>query len=220
MIISGLDPSRPIPVVSGVGEATSFNNLWNVADGEIPAGWPGSWLNHGEDLKIQRINLAPLFKRLILTNYDSPSSGIFATDDSTPGSIPAEGINAFFIEGTVVSLFDSNQVLESRQLLRWPSTFVYERGSWRGQILQGLKLTDDDLYPASTLFLKSALNGNAGSGATPAVVVDAMAGYMTNYANWAAAGFPGEGTETRNAVQASQTALKNASGNLITQPAP
>jgi hypothetical protein len=120
----------------------------------------------------------------------------------------------------VVSLFDGNQVVESRQLLRWPATFVYERGHWRGQIFQGLKLTDDDLYPASTLFLNSAWNANASSGATPAAVVDAMAGYMTNYADWATAGFPGPGAPTRNAVQAAQAALKSASENLIAQPAP
>jgi type II secretory pathway pseudopilin PulG len=220
MIVSSLDPARPIPVSSGVGDATNFNNLWAAAEGTVPAGWPADWLKHGEDLKIQRINLAPLFKRLILTNYDSPTGGFFAMDDNTLGSIPAEGINAFFIEGTVVSLFDSNQVVESRQLFRWPATFVYERGYWRGQIFQGLKLTDDDLYPASTLFLKSALNVNAGPGATPAAVVDAMAGYMTNYANWATAGFPGQGAATLNAVQAAQTSLKIASENLITQPAP
>jgi type II secretory pathway pseudopilin PulG len=220
MIVSSLDAARSIPVSSGVSDATIFNNLWNAADGTVPAGWPASWQNRGDELKIQRINLAALFKRLILTNYDSPSSGIFAMDDNTHASIPADGINAFFIEGTVVGLFDSNQFVESRQLLRWPATFVFERGHWRGQILQGLKLTDDDLYPASTLFLKSALNVNAASGATPAVVVDAMAGYMTNYADWAAAGFPGTGAATRNAVQAAQAALKNASENLITQPAP
>src|SRR6185295_14296325 len=91
MIVSSLDPGKSIPVSSGVSDATSFNNLWNAADGTVPAGWPGSWLNHGDDLKIQRINLASLFKRLILTNCDSPSSGIFAMDDNTPGSIPAEG---------------------------------------------------------------------------------------------------------------------------------
>jgi type II secretory pathway pseudopilin PulG len=220
MIVSSLDAGRPIPVASGVGEATSFNNIWNAPDGAVPAEWPGTWLNHGDDLKIQRINLATLFKRVILSNYDSPSSGNFAMDGNTPGSIPAEGVNAFFIEGTVVSLLDSNQVVESRQLLRWPVTFVYERGSWRGQIFQGLKLTDDDLYPASTLFLKSSLNAHAGSGATPAAVVDAMAGYMTNYANWAAAGFPGAGAPTLNDVQSAQAALNNASGNLIIQPAP
>jgi prepilin-type N-terminal cleavage/methylation domain-containing protein len=220
MILSSLDPGRPLPVPSGVSDATIFNDLWNLADGAVPAEWPGPWQNRGEELKIQRINLATLFKRLILTNYDSPTSGIFAMDDSTPGSIPAEGINAFFIEGTVVSLLDSNQVVESRQLLRWPATFVYERGQWRGQVFQGLKFTDDDLYPASTLFLKSAGNVNAGSGATPSAVVDAMAGYMTNYANWATAGFPGAGAPTFNGVQAAQTALKAASENLIAQPAP
>jgi type II secretory pathway pseudopilin PulG len=219
-IVSSLDSARPIPVASGVPDAASFNNLWDAADGTVPAGWPADWLNRGEDLKIQRINLASLFKRLILTNYDSPSSGIFAMDDNPPSSIPAEGINAFFIEGTVVSLFDSSHVVESRQSFHWPATFVYERGAWRGQIFQGLKLTDDDLYPASTLFLKSALNVHAGSGATPAAVVDAMAGYMTNYANWATAGFPGAGAPTLSAVQAAQTSLKNASENLITQPAP
>lgn len=220
MIVSSMDAAYPIPVSSGVGEAASFNNIWNTADGAVPAGWPAAWQNHGDELKIQRINLAPLFKRLILTSQDSPASGTFATDDNAPGSIPAEGINAFFIEGTVVSLFDGSQMLESRQLLRWPATFVYERGQWRGQIFQGLKLTDDDLYPASTLFSKSALNAHAASGATPDAVVDATAAYMTNYANWAAEGFPGPGTPSRDAVQAAQTALKNASENLIAQPAP
>jgi prepilin-type N-terminal cleavage/methylation domain-containing protein len=220
MIVSSLDPARPLPVSSGVGDATRFNNLWNAADGTVPAGWPGSWLNHGEELKIQRINLASLFKRLILTNYDSPSGGIFAMDDSDPGSIPAEGVNAFFIEGTVVSLFDGNQVVESRQLLRWPATFVYERGHWRGQIFQGLKLTDDDLYEASYFFLKSAWYDNASWGATTAAVVVAMAGYMTIFGDLSTEGVPGGGAPTRNAVQGGQAALKSASEIMIAQPAP
>lgn len=220
MIVSSMDAAYPIPVSSGVGETASFDKIWKTADGAVPEEWPTGWLNHGEELKIQRINLAPLFKRLILTSYDSPTSGTFATDDNEPGSIPPEGVNAFFIEGTVVSLYDGTHAVESRQLLRWPATFVFERGSWRGQIFQGLKLTDDDLYPASTLFLKSALNANATSGATPDTVVDAMTGYMTNYANWATAGFPGAGAPAFNAVQAAQTALKNASEGLTAQPAP
>ncbi len=220
MILSSLDPAKPVPVSSGVIGATSFDNIWNAADGEVPAGWGGHWLNHGEDLKIQRINLASLFKRLILNNYDAPASGVFSMDDSAPSSIPSEGINAFFIEGTVVNLFGRNQSLESRQMLRWPATFVYERGNWRGQMFQGLKLTDNDLYPASTLFLKSQLNAHAEAGATPAAVVEAMTGYFAHYANWAAAGFPGLGTATRNAVQAAQATLKNVSKSLIAKPAP
>lgn len=220
IILSSLDPAKLIPVSSGVIDAASFAYIWNAADDEVPAGWTGPWLNHGVDVRIQRINLAPLFKRLIVNNYGSPASGVFAIDAGAPGAIPAGGINTFLIEGTVVTLLDSNQVLESRHILRRPATFVYERGTWRGQVFQGLHFTDDGIYAASTLFLNSRLNADAASGATPSTLVDAMTGYMSSYANWISADLPGPGSPAFGALQTAQTTLKNVSANLIFKPTP
>src|SRR5436190_13116443 len=67
MIISNLGPwPLPAGVTNGLS-AADFPNVWNSADGTVPTNgvWAG-WRGSGNDLKIQRINLAPLFVRVIL----------------------------------------------------------------------------------------------------------------------------------------------------------
>lgn len=219
MILTSLDRSKTLPFSSGVIDAKEFDAIWNTAEEGVPAGWTGRWKNAGDDLKIQRLSLAPLFRRLILNNFDLSPEGVYAIDDSLSARVSPNGVNAFYVEGTAVKLFDRDGVLESSQVLRQPSTFVYERGTWRGQLFEGLELTDEGVYLANTLFLDSSLNDDALRGVTPAVLTDAITEYMESYANWQS-DHPGKGSSGYSGVEAAQWKLDMVSADLIYKPAP
>jgi len=220
IILSNLDPSKVVPVSAGVIDAEDFEALWNIAEGRAPLDWSGRWSTGGEDLIIQRINLAPLFKRIILNTFDSAALGFYAIDDASSSTLPSSGVDAWYLEGTMLSLYDSAHELESRQILKQPATFVYQRDAWRGQIYEGLELTDDDLYLANTLLTNSAQNPDAPGGGTPTGLMNALNNYMNRYAEWDAEGFPGSGSASHNAVEAAGQTLKSVSENLIYKPLP
>lgn len=219
MILSSLDGHKLIPVSNGVIDASDFDILWNLPDGSVPPSWSALWQRSQDDLKVQRINLAPLFHKIIVNNYDSINPGSYSVDDGLAQLIPAEGVSSFFLEGTVLGLHDSGGNLETRQIVRRPCAFTFERETWRGQVFQGLKLSGDDLYSSTSLFAASPQNSQAQSGATPGGVIDAMKDYMERYAEWDSANFPGSGT-TRDAIEAAQSTLESVSNQLIYSPLP
>src|SRR5207245_737898 len=64
MILSSV--GRPLPGISAT--PANFTNIWNAADGTVPTAAPAfaGWNGTGSDLKIQRVDLSPLFVRLQL----------------------------------------------------------------------------------------------------------------------------------------------------------
>lgn len=98
MLISNLKGRVPaIP-----NNSATFNAVWN-AD-------PGAVVVASDSIKIERINLASVFRRVLLTN-NSNSRSAYALDANAPSPVPAavgsvDGMLAVHvIEGTQVSLF-------------------------------------------------------------------------------------------------------------------
>src|SRR5580765_4703485 len=70
MIVSSLARALPAGVTTGVASATNFTAIWNAAENTVPAGPAFSgWGGTGEDLRIKKVNLEPLFYRLILVDH-------------------------------------------------------------------------------------------------------------------------------------------------------
>src|SRR5439155_11438690 len=70
MIVSSLGRALPATFTNGVASATNFTAIWNAAENTVPAapaftGWGGT----GNDLRIRKLNLEPLFYQLILVNH-------------------------------------------------------------------------------------------------------------------------------------------------------
>src|ERR1051326_7790434 len=70
MIVSSL--ARALPISTGIPSSTEFNAMWNAAEGVLPATatWT-NWAGTGEDLRIRKVNLDPLFYQLILVDHDN-----------------------------------------------------------------------------------------------------------------------------------------------------
>src|SRR5207245_3528179 len=123
MIVSSL--SRALPIATGVPTSTEFNAIWSTSEGAKPttATWT-SWAGTGDDLRIKKLNLQPLFYQVILVDHrsDTNTPPWFSIDNSSTNAVPqgALGLNRYYIDGSVLGLgyTDLNGVgqLQSRQL--------------------------------------------------------------------------------------------------------
>jgi len=202
ILLSSISRALPAGVVSGVPATTNdFNAVWDWNDpggappaGSLWAGWQGA-----RDLKVQRINLAPLFVRLVLTTYASPSNGLYSIDRMATNSVPTSnsiGMEGYFFQNSVLSLITHMQVLDAEQVLIRDSSFVYNESVWRGSIAGGLMIGGFDIAGIVAQFLAAPNNPNAMNptgNQQQVLVVQAMMNYMDAYEAWAAANFPRTG---------------------------
>lgn len=190
MLIASHGLSLPGSISSGVAASSEiFNQIWDAPKGTIPQGWPAEWAGKGEYLKIVRINLAPLFHRLLVNPLTEGQTAQIAVDDSEPISVPADGLSGYYFQGTVIGLYNDGQ-LESRDILTNDRSYTHERGIWRGQLLEGKVKDATALALGLDAFRTAQLNPGAASGATQQKVMDAYYNYVLTYAAWARAGFP------------------------------
>src|SRR6185503_16021338 len=58
LILSSIGLPFPVSIVNGVPSVDDFTNIWNAADGTVPAAALAGWSGSGDDLKVQRVNLS------------------------------------------------------------------------------------------------------------------------------------------------------------------
>jgi hypothetical protein len=215
MIVSSLDTN--LPVASGGLGTTTFNTIWNTTTGNLPATWT-NWPGSGANLVIQRINLLPLFKQLILSAVDTNCFGNFVVQSGTSSSANTYVLtnspnNAWYLLGTVISLDDTNSnpsspSLESKYVVQGDTSFVFEDRAWRGLLSGwgtngpvGLTVTSTNttltaVAIAQTFtgcahtFCHSALNSNDTTpGDSCQACQSCFDALMSDYSSWSQQGF-------------------------------
>lgn len=194
LIISSL--SRPLPenVVSGVApSASAFASVWDAAENQVPADW--TWSGDGADLKIQRLDMTPLFVRVSLHNSSLSPARFKVGDESTLRSIETD-LFTHYLAGTRLGLYGSDDTLQTTEIIYEDSVYtffyngVWKRGLYPNPNLNAWRRSGYELQMACDLFMNSPPNPNAKHGVTQTNVVQAMIDYMNNYVIWAEAGFP------------------------------
>jgi type II secretory pathway pseudopilin PulG len=225
MVLSSL--SQTIPSISG--PAYFFDDLWNSPDGQLPSWLVTSlaWTGKPEDLKIQRIHLGNMFVNLILSKGDSNAFGRYSIDGSTPTAPPPPRLDAYFIDGTRLELYDaSSGQLELGEILHGSKSFESVLGSWRAERFLGRTIqhpTALDLELAAKSFLTSMDNPGrkivGGIDPTTYAVHASMISYMSNYVTWARASTPFSYAQGQNSTYApmlaAQTDMANITKNQI-----
>ncbi len=219
LVLSSL--GSPLPVVSGTPSSNVFNAIWNTPPGGVPAGWTSG--AKGEDLKVQRIELGPLFVRLILNYLDPDRTAMYSIDGNTPANVPTTpgGVTAYYLQGSVLGLRDATGQLLAREIIQKDNSFAYERGIWRGLLLEGKLRGGKRLAQAIDLFLSRPRPRGASPsqgpkfGATEQAVADLFYYYMLHFAEWSRVGFPDNGANSQQQVPAFQ-ALSDAQAHLET----
>src|SRR2546425_11610900 len=192
MIVSSLGGPLPNGISSAPQDVPTFQAIWDTPEGGTPAGWTMS----GDDLRIKKLNLETLFHQLVLFNHD-PASVVapFSVDGGTTTNVLSgqawQGGNSYYLEGTDLWLLDSSYNVRTRYLLRRNISFVFESGSWRGQIQGGETFSDTSGETASeflrlaTAFYNTPVNPQAQAGASPSAILISMYTFMFDYVFWA-----------------------------------
>lgn len=191
---------KNLPVTTGMASAADFQALWDAPPGTVP--WTG-WNGNPNDVVIQRLNLAPLFVRLVLTTYNSGTNGQYVVVDNGPtNSVPrTNGFAAWFIKGTVLKLYTGapESTFDSSQILDTDTSFVYEHGSWKASIEGTVTFGVGDVAGIVAAFLNATPNLNAqntNGNAQQVRVVQTFTDYMSNYQAWAAGNFSDNALKT------------------------
>jgi hypothetical protein len=191
MIVSSL--GRALPISTSVPTSTEFNAIWNTAEGARPSTWT-NWPGSGEDLRIKKLNLEPLFYQLILVNHTSGTNTVprFSIDNSSVAAVPLGplGLNKYYLDSTVVGLHDTIGAVQSRHLLKRNVSFMFESDAWRGQIQgdqQSNSASGSDFYNHALTFFSKPNSPWASQehGASQFGVMISMYTFMFDYTYWA-----------------------------------
>lgn len=210
MLLSNMGPVNWPANLASMNDS-DFDTLWNTADGSLPAGGPwAGWQGQPGDVRVQRINLSPLFVHLILYNYASTNRGQYTIDYSSRAEVPnlnpvgnpTNGIDAYFIKGTVLDLISgisSGSATQAEVVITRDTSFAYVQQIWQSSINLGSRVDSraamigNALWSTAAAFLASPYNTNTTT--KPPQVVNDMANFMGAYVNWANSGFyPATGT--------------------------
>jgi len=196
MIVSCM--SMPLPVSSGMPSASAFSDIWNTPVNAKPANatW-SAWPGKGVDLLIQRVNLQPLFHRVILVNGLTTGhpewQGSFSINTNASDVVPlgGAGTNSFYLDGSVLSLCTTNLASPAAQeIIKSDLSRVFEYGVWQDLINLGLtNSSPTDLGSIASIFYTNTPPTGSTNWGTPAVVLGLMTAYMSGYSTWAGQGF-------------------------------
>jgi type II secretory pathway pseudopilin PulG len=219
ILLSSLGESLPAAVTGGVAaNDAAFDAVWSAEPGRIPDGW--SWSGQGEDLILQRLQLAPLFIPVVLNSPSPSAPGKFGLDATGTNALGADVFTAWFLRGTTLRLHAADDTLQLVEVMQTPSAYGYERGAWRGQLSldqearpwRGAAVAD-----AAASFLTAPWNGQAKDQITQHQVLAGMSDYLTAYLNWAARGFSYQ-PEVIGPVRAAGEVLGSVTADLLFQP--
>src|SRR5438128_1644402 len=207
MMLSSNGRALPASINNGVSlSSADFNAIWNWNDGGgvLPAtgftwtGWPNS-----DDLRVQRIDLSPLFVNLQLScSVSSGSSSSCCA--SAPSCCPTysidrtnsvdfvsyEGpIDRYFVQNSILYLYNdpkrSNGNLDSQQILIRNNSFTYDQNTWRGSTGGEAFLAGLDIASVVDRYLAAFPNAQAQYGANQqVVVVTNKMNFMDRYDDW------------------------------------
>lgn len=184
MIISSM--GTPLPkTLSGRPDSLEFNAIWATPESGKPSTW--SWEGRGEDLVIQRLDLAPLFHRLVLVNRDPPGSARFSIDSTATEGLGTV-VRRYYLNGTDLGLYDAATNVQRRVLLTQDESFVFQAGRWSGQLDPEDGYSDvvsGEFAALAGLFLAAPWYDNAHKGGNQQGAVLAMFDFMLSFQLWA-----------------------------------
>lgn len=184
LIVSTISTALPASVATGVPSVAAFSNIWNAPDKTVPAGW--TWTGKGEDLVIQRINLQPLFHRVIVYDRDT-NVNCFLSIGTTNQVAVAPQYEAYYLHGSVMGLW-TNSVQLLSEVVNQDMSRTYESGAFSDQIGAGPATTLGSTTNLDTIayaFVNSMFPPVTKKGDNTLGVADSLLAYLNAYSSWA-----------------------------------
>jgi type II secretory pathway pseudopilin PulG len=218
-----------------IKNSDDFDKIWNTSKDAIPNTTHflnlSNKLNGGEDLVLLRLDLAPMFCRVVLNNMDDVNPW-YSLDGSTNldnppmakkvgvGIPPACQVCTWFIKGTTLDLrFPSTTGLpgniQMSEVINESVSYVFEKGRWcrraasakdtKGNLSGFIGLVEDYLSVQKTNM--TFVKGHTGDWSYPQDVVNDIYTFMIGYSDWAESGFQGQETSGSSATKAAPLEL-------------
>jgi len=203
----------PLPELSGV----TFDALWDAPEGALPSSWPAQWPGNAADVLVARLDLEPLFFRVVLNNHD-----LVGTTYSV-GTAPALDLSSFqtrefwLIRGSRLNLHYSDGQLQSAELVGEDAGFCFESGQWSRGLRNGRGLPGvTTLTDLANAFLNTASAlppSRLRTRGSPQAILHSFHLFMSTYSLWAASGFADGNAAWENVVEQLQAALAAMTSN-------
>jgi type II secretory pathway pseudopilin PulG len=205
LILSSVGTPIPNDLNTGFLETASFASLWNTAPGRVPAGW--NWAGDPDDLRIQRVSLGDLFVQVII-NSPTTVTGRYSFNGAFTNPVPSASFSTFVVKGTRVGFHGPDGALQAVEVIEEPFSRTFSYAAWRADApgaapgwMVHQQISGCDLQAVVDHFVPSP--ANPGANHTPAEFVDAIAGLMQSYIDYADSGFNGSFKQPyKNAQQA------------------
>jgi type II secretory pathway pseudopilin PulG len=188
LLVSCTSRALPAGVTTGRPDKDVFAAIWDTTDRAKPnlANWT-AWAGKGEDLVIQRINLTPMWHRLTLVNRDKTFANYAIAGTNLPALSPNSSRNAYYLNGTELSLCDAGGLPDRRVMLTKDESFVFEGGIWK-PVIGGegsSEIIAQDFAAMGAKFLAAQWYTGAHQGGDQQGALVAMFNFMLIYGMWA-----------------------------------
>ena len=182
MIVSCLSGTNGVSQSSGALPSHLFNDIWNTPQGSKPSTWAG-WRGDPDDLLVQRINLQPLFHRVILFNPISNAVCAFSINSSTTAPV-SNKVASYYLEGSVLGLY-TNTTLQLTELITKDLSRLYQGPFWSDEPGPGPPSIQTNLENLAYAFVNSPSPPASKRGDNTYGVADTLVAYMSAYSSWA-----------------------------------
>ena len=214
LLISSMGRPLPSSIHSGVAPSEqAFQEVWNLPENTVPSSW--NWNGQGEDLIVRRIHLLPLFHQVTL-NVFGANQPFYSIDGGDLQKITSSPWSAWFIEGTLLSLYNQETNCVIKEVIHQNTSFSFVGNDWNSGLYFPPVPTwmgGEQLQAMADEFLMAPLNPRTLFNTTPYDVYEAMKDYLLKYEDWANSGF--SMGQKFQAVRAAQRELRMRSLALI-----
>lgn len=205
-----------------IKSSDDFDRIWNTPKDGIPTTTHflslSNRLSGGEDLVLMRLDLSPLFCRVVLNNMDDGVNPWYSLDGSTnlanppmarmvaAGIPPANQVVAWFIKGTVLdlrypSLNGLPGLIQMSEPLTESGSYVFEKGRWgrRASCAKDTRASLTQFRDVVQQYLDVQKNNlpfvvaHTRDRSYPQDVVNELYTFMLGYADWSTIAFIGCG---------------------------
>jgi hypothetical protein len=188
------NPAIPADIAS---DPVKFQQVWDTPDRAVPPGWPSSWNNKGENLKIQRLELTSLFRRLSIQVTYGTYAWI-SIDGSPP--FPVTNSHRFYFYGTDIGLYSIGGTnLFHREPLFDDIVYIFNGRYWTTDPEDAKDPYSDQgqqnsIAQTVNQFLTAITNPNAKFGTSQEYLVNDLYYFMYLYSRWASDNFTNYGS--------------------------
>src|SRR5437899_1114918 len=120
MIVSCLSGTNGVSQTSGALASSVFNEIWNTPRGSKPGSWT-NWKGNVDDLFIQRLNIQPLFRRVMLFNQSTSTNWIYGIN-GTVNTLTTNELSSYYLDGSVLGLYYTNGSLQASEIIKRDSS--------------------------------------------------------------------------------------------------